>query len=129
MNTMEATSTAIGTTPATGLPIIQTAVDYDDATPPVSASDLLQRTDLKVMRMDRETKLSVVPRFADMVDGAAGVTAGHTSTGWLTTSGNGQNTRHYGRKFWAEPLTGGPGVQQGIFVMYVEYDMSFDMPR
>lgn len=129
INTLNAFSTAIGTAPNTGLPIVQTAIDYDDAAPPSSAGDLLQRTDLKVLRMDKEHVLSVVPRFTVDAATTAGTSAGHTATGWLTTTTTGQSVRQYGRKFWAEPLTGGPGVQQGTFVMYVEYDMVFDMPR
>jgi hypothetical protein len=129
INTLNAFSTAIGTAPNTGLPIVQTAIDYDDATPPSSAGDLLQRADLRILRMDREHNLHVKPRFDAAIDSATGVTTGSSQTGWLATAGSGQNAKHFGRKFWAEPLTGGPGVQQGSFVMYIEYIMEFDVPR
>lgn len=129
INTLNAFSTAIGTAPNTGLPIVQTAVDYDDAVPPNSAGDLLQRTDLKILRMDREHDLPVSPKFSAVVADTSGSSAGSIQSGWLTTTTTGQNARHYGRKFWAEPLTGGPGVQQGTFVMYVDYEMEFQMPR
>lgn len=129
INTLNAFSTAIGTAPNTGLPIVQTAVDYDDSTAPTSAGDLLQRTDLKILRMDHQHDLPVVPRFTAVVADTAGSSAGSLQSGWLATSTAGQNVKHYGRKFWAEPLTGGPGVQQGTFVLYVDYEMEFQMPR
>jgi len=130
INVQSAFSTAIGTTPATGLPIIQTAVDYDDANAPTSAGDLLQRTDIKVLRFDREHVLDLAPRVAlGALDSNAVVSgSAQARSPWLDTA-DGQNTNHYGRKFWAEPLTAAPGVQQGMVVIYVDYEMSFQVPR
>ncbi len=130
MNVQSAFSTAIGTAPATGLPIVQTAVDYDDAVAPTGAGDLLQRTDVRLLRFDKEHVLDVAPRVSlGALDSNAAVSgSAQARSPWLDTA-DGQNTCHFGRKFWAEPLTSAPGVQQGIVVIYVDYEMSFQVPR
>jgi len=130
INVQSAFSTAIGTSPSTGLPIVQTAVDYDDATPPTGVGDLLQRTDVRMLRFDREHVLDVAPRVSvGALDSNAAVSGSAQSRSpWLDTA-DGQNTIHFGRKFWSEQLTAAPGVQQGIIVIYIDYEMTFQVPR
>jgi len=130
INVQSAFASAIGTAPTTGLPVIQTAVDYDDANAPTAVGDLLQRTDVRLLRMDREQIFEVAPRVSIGALDSNAVVSGSAQARapWLDTS-DGQNTMHYGRKFWSEALTAAPGVQQGTIVLYVDYDLSFQVPR
>jgi hypothetical protein len=130
INVTQTSSSAIGTIPSTGLPIVQTAVDYDDSVPPSAQGDLLQRTDVKFLRLDREIELDVTPRWSAGANEAGNVVNGAApSRGFLETTTNGQNVEHYGRKFWIERLTGSPGVQQGIIQFYVDYELTLRGPR
>lgn len=132
INFSQSQTTAVGTAIGGGLPIVQEAKDYDDATAPTSSSDLLQRTDVKIVRFDQERSVTVKPR-ASMVSalGAGGSAAATQSPAevWYDTTTSGQDTVMYGLKYWSEALLTGAGFQTGYLMVYVEYDLVFSVPR
>jgi hypothetical protein len=131
-NVLGAQVTAVGTVIGAALPIVQEAVDYDDANAPTSSGDLLQRTDTTIVRFDSTRTRTVKPKAslsASLGAGSTGVAVQSVGQNWIDTTAAGQDTIHYGLKYWSESMASTPGYQSGYLMVYVEYDLAFSVPR
>jgi len=133
INVQQTFAVPIGTAPNTGLPIMQSARDYDDINPPTLSTDLLQRSDVAIHRLDREAVFNLRPMYS--IVGANDAVTGGTSAGilgrndFLDTTTAGQNVIWQGLKLWFEALTSSPGVNQGVLVWYFDMEYEFKTPR
>lgn len=91
---------------------ILTAIDYNDATPPTTATDVREHENCEVH--------SIVDTFTVYIDKPKILDSSSTSrTAWISTSS--ATTLHYGLKMWVEPpqYTGGNYgyVVEGVFYL------------
>lgn len=124
-------SAAPGTLTGVALPLIQIANDYDDAVPPASNTELLQRQNTKYWTLDSTGPKthSVSPRILLAAENSGAFTSVAVDRGSFIDCST-PNTDNVGVKLWCETQTSAATqLQLGYIWVYATYDLEFKDPR
>lgn len=122
------TATPNATGQAGTLPVLYIAPNRDPYVPaPVSAADILNDDQCKVIRLTRPINMYLKSPKPDITNGAGSIPlqfgTGKAFQPWLTTGGGGQtvdqsNVSHYGYRWF---LSNGNGLQEVVLDVYATY--------
>jgi hypothetical protein len=121
-----------GTLTGVALPILQIANDYDDAAPPASNVELLQRQNTKYWTLDSTgpKNHSIAPKVILAGENSGAFTSFVVADGHPFIDCGTPNTDHVGVKLWCETQTSAATqLQLGYIWVYAMFDLEFKDPR
>lgn len=130
-NNIASASSVVGTLVGNCIPIVQSAFDYTDASPPASNTVLQEREDTEYLSFDTNGPKSfrVKPKClgALSVGGTSAALAGQASE-WIGT--NAPTVQHLGHKMYMESQSNAATqLQTGYLWCYVTLEMEFRTPQ